>query len=211
MRALPLRRVRADAERRHALLQRLRDAHARVERRVGVLEDDLHVLAPRPQRAAARAASSSTPSNQTAPEVGSTSRRMPLPTVVLPQPDSPTSPSVLPARDRERHAVDRLHVRDDALEHALVDREVDLEVLHLKEWPRDPKDDVMTADAIDLSRSALPLPSAFRLPPSAFIFSPGAKRWQRALLPAARVVQRRRRLPAQVPREIAALGEAAGP
>ena len=40
----------------------------------------------------------STPSKRTEPPVGSISRRMSRPTVVLPQPDSPTSPSVSPAR-----------------------------------------------------------------------------------------------------------------
>ncbi len=51
-----------------------------------------------------------------------------LPTVVLPQPDSPTSASVLPAAIVKRHAVHRLDVRHDALEHALADREMHLEV-----------------------------------------------------------------------------------
>src|SRR4029077_2944487 len=38
----------------------------------------------------------SLPSNQISPEVGSISRRMQRPVVVLPQPDSPTRPSVSP-------------------------------------------------------------------------------------------------------------------
>ncbi len=37
------------------------------------------------------------PSNQTSPEVGSIRRRMQRPVVLLPQPDSPTTPSVSPA------------------------------------------------------------------------------------------------------------------
>jgi hypothetical protein len=37
------------------------------------------------------------PSNQTSPAVGSIRRRMHRPVVDLPQPDSPTSPSVSPA------------------------------------------------------------------------------------------------------------------
>jgi hypothetical protein len=38
----------------------------------------------------------SAPSNQTSPALGSISRRMQRPVVDLPQPDSPTSPSVSP-------------------------------------------------------------------------------------------------------------------
>ena len=37
------------------------------------------------------------PSNQTSPDVGSIRRRMQRPVVLLPQPDSPTTPSVSPA------------------------------------------------------------------------------------------------------------------
>ena len=37
--------------------------------------------------------------------------------VVLPQPDSPTSPSVSPLGDRERDVVDRLHLACDAVDH----------------------------------------------------------------------------------------------
>ena len=46
------------------------------------------------------------PSTVTLPTVGSMSRRMTLPSVVLPQPDSPTRPSVSPRRTLEGHAVD---------------------------------------------------------------------------------------------------------
>ena len=41
---------------------------------------------------------SSSPRNTTGPDVGSISRRTQRPTVDLPEPDSPTSPSVRPAR-----------------------------------------------------------------------------------------------------------------
>ena len=41
-------------------------------------------------------ASTSSPSNRTVPDVGSSSRRMQRPVVDFPQPDSPTSPSVSP-------------------------------------------------------------------------------------------------------------------
>ena len=47
----------------------------------------------------------------TAPAVGSTSRSTSRATVDLPEPLSPTSPSVSPARDREVDAVDRAHAR----------------------------------------------------------------------------------------------------
>jgi hypothetical protein len=72
------------------------DRHARVERRVGILEDDLHVARQGAQLVLAGAVTS-LPSNQTSPEVGSIRRRMQRPVVLLPQPDSPTRPSVSPA------------------------------------------------------------------------------------------------------------------
>ena len=73
----------------------------------GILEDHLHVAA---LRAAARAATArrGRAAKTTRPPVGSTSRSIARPSVVLPQPDSPTSPSVSPAIDIERHAVHRL-------------------------------------------------------------------------------------------------------
>ena len=40
---------------------------------------------------------------------GSISPRMESPVTLLPEPDSPTSPTTSPAADIERHAVDRLH------------------------------------------------------------------------------------------------------
>ena len=49
------------------------------------------------QRAAIERGRRSVPSNQTSPAVGSISRRMQRPVVDLPQPDSPTRPSVSPA------------------------------------------------------------------------------------------------------------------
>ena len=52
--------------------------------------------------------------------------------VDLPQPDSPTRPSVSPRRTCERHAGDGGHVADGAPEHAAADREV----LHQVAWRR---------------------------------------------------------------------------
>ena len=45
-----------------------------------------------------RSAVSAVPSKSTSPALGRMSCRMPLPAVVLPQPDSPTSASVRPGR-----------------------------------------------------------------------------------------------------------------
>ena len=72
------------------------DRHARIERGERVLEDDLHVAAERAERSRRRAAVTLRPSNQISPAVGSISRRMQRPVVDLPEPDSPTSPSVSP-------------------------------------------------------------------------------------------------------------------
>ncbi len=85
-------------------------AHARVERGERVLEDDLQVAADRRSSPGARVARSR-PSYITAPAVGAISLSSRRPSVDLPEPDSPTSASVSPRRDRERHAVHRLHRR----------------------------------------------------------------------------------------------------
>ena len=56
------------------------------------------------------------------------------PTVDLPHPDSPTSPSVSPRRIDKRHAVDGLYVPDVAIEdEPALDREPDPELFHLDE------------------------------------------------------------------------------
>ena len=54
------------------------------------------------------------------------------PTVVLPQPDSPTSPSVSPRSSVERHAVDGAHLARLARKHAAEDREPDVQVLNFE-------------------------------------------------------------------------------
>ena len=61
------------------------------------------------RNAAASSAVTLRPSNQTSPAVGSISRRMQRPVVDLPEPDSPTSPSVSPGADLEADVVDRVH------------------------------------------------------------------------------------------------------
>ena len=61
----------------------------------------------------------SRPSKMTLPPVGSSSRVISRPVVDLPQPDSPTRPSVSPCAHVEVDAVDGLHGADLALEQAL--------------------------------------------------------------------------------------------
>ena len=56
---------------------------------------------------------------------------MARPSVVLPEPDSPTTPSVWPARSFRLDAVDGLDVIDGAPQEAALDREPDLEVVGL--------------------------------------------------------------------------------
>ena len=75
----------------------------------------------------------STPSNMIVPDVGSMSRSSSRPTVVLPQPDSPTSPSVSPRRISNDDAVDGLHLTDGPLQDAAPHREVLHEVADLDE------------------------------------------------------------------------------
>ena len=84
------------------------------------------------------------------------SRRMALPAVVLPQPDSPTSASVRPARDGERNAVDRLDMADHALEQARADRKMHFQVAHLRAACRRPLGDVGLPRAAALPRARVP-------------------------------------------------------
>ena len=48
------------------------------------------------------------PLKRTSPDVGSISRRMHRPVVVLPLPDSPTRPNVSPSSIEKAHAIDRV-------------------------------------------------------------------------------------------------------
>jgi hypothetical protein len=57
------------------------------------------------------------------------SRKIERETVVLPQPDSPTSPKVSPSLDGEAHIIHRLDPGRNALEDARAHREIGLEVL----------------------------------------------------------------------------------
>ena len=113
-----------------AFLDDVGDRHARRERAVGVLEHDLHVAAERPHLPERQARRSCLPRNTIGPS-DEISRRIASPSVVLPEPDSPTTPSVSPWRTAMLDAVDRLDVADRPAQHAALDREPDLEVLGL--------------------------------------------------------------------------------
>ena len=76
--------------------QDARDRHARIERAVGILEDDLDALAHRSLGAAAGASGSSGPSKRISPRLGSCRPAMQRPSVVLPLPLSPTMARQLP-------------------------------------------------------------------------------------------------------------------
>ena len=80
------------------------------------------------------AAVMSRPSKRIVPPVGFSSRMSVRDSVVFPQPDSPTSPSVSPLAQRERHVVDGVDVADRAVdEQALLDREPLADVLDLEQ------------------------------------------------------------------------------
>ena len=94
----------------------LPDPLARVERRV---RDPGRSSASRGARTASRARARPTiscPSKRTEPEVGGISCRMVRPSVDLPQPDSPTRPSVSPCLHGEADVVDGAHATDFVVE-----------------------------------------------------------------------------------------------
>ena len=111
------------------------DRHPRIERAVGVLEDDLHPAAHLAQGVGLQAH-----------QVDAVERHLAV--RGLAEPDQRAAGGALAAAgladeaqrlaaaDRERDAVDRLHRPDRLLEHAGADREVDLEVLDLDEVVR---------------------------------------------------------------------------
>ncbi len=74
---------------------------ARIERGVGVLEDDLHARPQRRERRVASRLARSTPSKQTLPAVGSRRRNARRPSVDLPQPLSPIRPRHSPRAMRQ--------------------------------------------------------------------------------------------------------------
>ena len=93
------------------------DAHAGVERGVGVLEHHLQVAAAAAQGAAVQADDVLVLEARSRPSVGRLERDdRARPMVVLPQPDSPTSPKVSPCRMAKRHVRYRLDRPDLALD-----------------------------------------------------------------------------------------------
>ena len=78
----------------------LAHGHARVQRRVGILEDDLHSPADVPQVTASGRGGLAV--KRTLPPSARPAAITVRPSVVLPQPDSPTSPSVSPLRTEDR-------------------------------------------------------------------------------------------------------------
>ena len=79
------------------LAERALDGQPRVERRERILEDELDPARERAALAASSAAASGAPSISTVPEVGGSSPTSSRASVDLPQPLSPTTPSVRPA------------------------------------------------------------------------------------------------------------------
>ena len=77
--------LRELVDRRAARRRSSRDRHARVQRRVRVLEDDLH-LPPQRRSSAGESAMMSLPSKRSRPRSARCSRRMVRPSVLLPQP-----------------------------------------------------------------------------------------------------------------------------
>ena len=88
-------RALADSLDDHRLHEGRFDRHPRVHAAVGVLKDDLQ-LPPQPRSVAAAQRRQVDAVVAHLPASGSISRRMARPAVVLPQPDSPTRPSVCP-------------------------------------------------------------------------------------------------------------------
>ncbi len=87
------------------------DRHPRIERAEGILKHDLHVAAAMNAfRPAVNRGKIVRPSKIILPADGSMSRSRVRPIVVLPQPDSPTSPSVSPRPQSKAQIVDGPHV-----------------------------------------------------------------------------------------------------
>ena len=118
---------------RERLADDVADGHPRVQRGVRVLHDHLHPAAQRRSSGRDRPDRSRS-SNRTLPEVGVSTAIRSLASVLLPQPDSPTRPSVSPLRSVNDDAVDRLDLPDLVLEHdALGEREVLDQVAYLED------------------------------------------------------------------------------
>ena len=110
------------------------DAHARVERGIGVLEHDLAGAGG--SRCAGRAPARSSAAKRISPPPAGISRSMARPSVVLPEPLPPTSATVSPARIVEVDAVDGTHARLRAAEEALAAAELDHEAARARSAAR---------------------------------------------------------------------------
>ena len=110
------------------------DALARIERRVRILEDHLHLAAERSQLAPRERGDVACRRSGSCRWSARAAARGSRPSVDLPQPDSPTMPSVSPRADLERDAVDRVHVLARPRGGRDVDR--DREVLDEVDAPR---------------------------------------------------------------------------
>ena len=121
-------RVRPDAERRHPFLDDFGHPHARVERRVGVLEYDLHLVAFGAQLGA-RQARQVLARKQHAPAGRFGEAQYAFAHGGLAAARLADQAERAPGGDRQRDAVDRLDVAGYALQHAASYREINLEVL----------------------------------------------------------------------------------
>ena len=90
----------ADTEAIERFAHAAADRPARIEAAIGVLEHRLHAAAELRERACRSSPATSTPSKVMAPLSGLARPRMQRPSVLLPLPLSPTSPSVLPRSTR---------------------------------------------------------------------------------------------------------------
>ena len=93
----------------HRLGDDLAHRHARIERRIGVLEDDLHALAHRRPSRSRLSSARSTPSKRISPAVGSSSRSTSRPERRLSAARLADQAQRLAALDVERDVVDRAH------------------------------------------------------------------------------------------------------
>ena len=125
--------ARADPVHDQRLADDVADRHPRVERRVRVLEDDLH-LAPHLAERFRPSSVSSMPSNFTEPEVGFEKLQDAVASRRLARAGLADEAERLAGLDLEADTVDRLHLADLALDQKpFLDREVLVEVLDLED------------------------------------------------------------------------------
>ena len=110
----------------------LGDRHARVQGREGILEHGLHPPAQGAQPALEAPQMTSWPSKETVPEEGGMRPRIMRATVLLPEPDSPTSPRVSP-RAMEKETRSTTHFSWLAPRHPAAPRIVLGELVYLEQ------------------------------------------------------------------------------